>query len=146
MPFPSARLIDPRWSSHHQPSVATSLNGRIVISTAGVTDWSVATGPTTVSAGATLYDGPFRAQSRSGQVNQPADAAGQPVTVTSYLLVLQASAPEIPTGTRALVMECPDDAYLVEKSFIVVGTIFGSQRFERGLFAELDLDNQDVPT
>ena len=145
MPFPSSLPVHPSWSEHHQPVASGTLTGRLVISLPTASVWSPETGAGTPAEGEVLYDGAFRAQSLAGETSPQVDAAGQPVTIRSYLLVVDAAAPGVPAGARAKVHVCPDDAALVDKTFVVVGTSYGSRRFERDLYAELDLTNQETP-
>lgn len=140
-PFPSTLPLHPDWSAHHQPAMKSTLTGRIVFYHPGESSWSPTEGATPGTRGAAVYDGPFRAQALQGETNPAVDAALQPVTVRSYLLVLPAEATEMLPGWRAEVYACPDDAALVGKTFTVTATGYGSRRFERDVFAELDLDN-----
>lgn len=142
MPFPSTLPIHPDWSSHHQPSVTATLTGRVVISTPGESNWSPTGGAVAGTVGSTVYDGPFRVQELQGQTNRAVDVAMQSVTARPYLLVVPADTAEVAIGSVAKVHGCPDDANLVDKTLTVVSVGYGSRRFERDLFAELDLSNQ----
>lgn len=142
MPFPRAKPIPDTWSADHQPIAELTLTGEIEVRGTGLpSGWDPETGPTPGEPGPVLYSGPFRAQQRT-EVSAPLDAAGQPVTVLDYLLVLPARAPAAPPGTRCTVLSCPDDEELVGKVFTVVGAVLGSRRFERDYYAEIDLNNQ----
>ena len=105
--------------------------------------WSPETGPIPGSPGAVLYSGPFRAQPLQDR-GRDADAAGQSVLVRAYLIALEASAPALPPDTRLTIKVAPNDAELVGKVFTVTGTALASERFERDVYADLDLTNQPV--
>lgn len=152
-PLQSASVIHPDWSAHHQPVAAGTLTGKCTITIPGSAGgWDPEHGPTPGTPGQTLHTGPFRAQALTAH-NQARDAAGQAVTIRNYLVVVEADAPtapdtdpdevpDIPTGARITVDECPDDPRLVGKVLTVTGVTYASHRFERDLYADLDLSNQ----
>lgn len=142
MPFPSARPVHPAWSTHHQPVATGTLTGELVIEPAGTGGgWDPVTGPTEGAPAVASHFGPFRAQAIDTE-GQPTDAAGQQVTVRSYLIAVNAAAPEPHVGDRVRINACPDDPHLVGKVLTVTGVTYASHRFERDLYADLDLSNQ----
>lgn len=143
MPFPSTSTVHPNWSRHHQPAAAAALSGALTIRipSRDTEGWDPEHGPTPGAEAATpLWTGPFRAQAHRSDTST--QAAGQSVTVRTYLITLPADTPDIPIGARATVNEAPDDPHLVGKTFTVTGVTYGSHRFQRDLYADLDLTNQ----
>lgn len=120
------------------------MTGRIVVrdrATGG--GWTPEDGASPPTPGEIVYDGPFRAQALTG-ANLPVDAAGQQVTLRDYLLQLPAPALALEPGTRMDVLECPDDPELVGRTFTVSGSVMGSYRFTRDVFASLDLTDDQA--
>ena len=144
MPFPSTRVIHPDWSAHHTPVASGTLSGQVVITEADTDDsWSPDTGPVPGSPGAVIYDGPFRAQQLQQNAADVKDGAGQLVSDLRYLLVLEGGTGRVPVGATAVVLLCPDDTALEGARFTTISTTYASHRWERDVYAVLDLTNQE---
>lgn len=141
MPFPATSTIHPDWSAHHQPTAASTLSGHLTIRDPSLGGWTPTGGAQPATPGALLHEGPFRAQPLDGQV-RAADAARQDVTERAYQVSLDASAPEVPVGAVITISQCPDDPHLVGKVLIVTGLDYSSRRFERTVYADLNLRSQ----
>jgi hypothetical protein len=135
MPFPSTTTIHPDWSPHHQPAAAGALNGP------GIGGWTPTGGAQPSTPGALLHEGPFRAQPLDGR-GGAADAARQDVTQRAYQISLEADAPEVPVDAAITITACPDDTTLVGKVLTVTGLDYSSRRFERVVYADLNLQSQ----
>lgn len=144
-PFPSTKVVHPRFAEHHAPVTEGAMTAtcEVAVHTAGTwnpTDGSVP-GDKTV-----LYTGPCRVQALS---NQPADsdAAGQPTTGHTYLIVLPMDQPTIPAGdagakVTVLTVDTNGDAELVSRVLTVRDVKYSSLRWERDLTCTDDLTNQ----
>lgn len=143
VPFASTMVVPDGWAAAHAPvaEATHTASCRIVAPVAGAGGWDPATGPTTDSAGATLYSGPCRVQELTGS-DHPTDVAGQPVADYPYLVAISSTAADIPPMARLTVDACPNDPRLVGKVLTVRVSRYASLRIERHLSCSLDPGNQ----
>lgn len=133
MPFPTTRVIHPRWSSHHQPVADGGMTAVVAISVPGTGPGTFddATGYTTPPTRVTIYTGAARIQADF----RPSDAelGEQDTSVQRYLVAVHAGVNDIPYGAQVRVTAAPNDGQLVGRRFFVQSVTFASERFERDL-------------
>lgn len=138
MPFPTTKVIHPRWSAHHQPVAEGGMTCRLHISVPGAGpstfDWT--TGETTSPDPDVLY--PLPGQPGIGRVQadfraQDTEQGEQSTSVRRYLVAIPADAPAIPYAAVVTIDACDNDAQLVGRRFFVHDVTVASERFERDL-------------
>lgn len=142
MPLPSTRVIHPDWSSHHAPAAAGAMTGLCVVrDRGGPPVFDPDTGASTAAEGPVLWSGRCRVQA-SDQQPTIGDQGGQEVTTGDYLVQLDEThglVPVIPEGATVTVTASRNDPHLVGRPLVVVGVLFGTERFVRDLVCS---DNQ----
>lgn len=146
VPFDSTRVIHPDWAQHHMPVTEGAMGATCTIATGGAGGWDPTTGPTTTGMPTTLYTGPCRVQAQANAASER-DAAGQLVTVSTYLVALPASSPGVPVGDQGAkvtitAMDANGDQALIGKVLTVQSNPTASLRWERDLTCTLDQTNQ----
>ena len=131
MPFPTTRIIDPRWSAHHAAVVPTAFNATVTVGyPTGESTYDPETDDTTRTY-STVYEGAARIQALTGQRDVP--LAGQVVAGIPYLVQLPAAAPLAVRGGRVKILTAPNDLPAVGDELWVVAALLGSERFARDL-------------
>lgn len=140
MPFPTAHVIDPRWSTHHQGVAVRAMNATCTIGVpTGPAVYDPATDDTAQSYGVD-YVGPCRVQPSLGAAGA-SNVAGQDLTGRSYLVQLaaQGQTADIAPGARCRILTAANDAQLVGQDLWVLDEQLASERFTRDLVCS---DNQ----
>lgn len=146
MPLPSTRMIDPRWSAHHQPAVETSFNARVAIvdpnrTVPGVWDeetlsygpptpWYVAGGP---GEARPEWAGGVPCRIQRQRDDRALEQAGQNSTVRLYLIQFPADLPDVEVGYVATVTDALNDPHLVGEDLVAADVMHGSERFNRDI-------------
>lgn len=146
MPFDSTHVIHPDWSGHHMPVTEGAMGATCTITTGGAGGWTPGGGIEAPGDPTTLYTGRCRVQSQANAAAER-DAAGQLVTVATYLVALPATCPGVPVGDQGAkvtitTMDANGDQALIGKVLTVQSNPTASLRWERDLTCTLDQTNQ----
>lgn len=142
-PLTSTRVMHPRWSEHHAPVTAGTMNATCEI-THGATGggWDPATGPTSGTPTVT-YTGRCRVAYDSTQPRDT-DAADQVITIRTVNVALPAgSAPQGPGARlRVTAVDANGPAGMVGRVLTVEAVAYPSQTVDQNLTCTDDQDNQ----
>lgn len=147
MPFPTTKVIHPRWSGHHQPVAQGGMTGSCIITGPGAAEpvWDDVAKEYTLGDDATVYAGVCRVQAdfRPTKVDQ----SGQETAGRRYLVAITADAAgPFDTGTVVTITAAPNDALLVGRTLYVVDTWQATERFERDLLCADTFDQGQPAT
>lgn len=143
MPFPSTRVIHPRFAEHHAPVSEGAMNASCTITFGGTAgDWQPGVGATPGTS-PTTYTGPCRVQYAS-TVPRNADAADQTTTERTVLVVLPRGSAKQSAGARVTItaVDANGPAALVDRVLSVGAVGFSSIAFEQDLACTDDQANQ----
>lgn len=139
-PLPATTVIHPDWSTRHRPVAEGTMTATATVTRAGTGDGSYnpATGQTDPPAATTVGAGlvcRVQARDASERVELVGD---QPVTLRTYLVAFEATAPAIRIDDR-VAFTAAKDAGLVGRSLRVRDVLFGSETWQRDTICEDDL-------
>lgn len=136
-PFPTTRVIHPRWSEHHQPVAEGGMTAQIEFTKPG-------TGSGTRNDADGSYTPPTRPVVWAGRCRvqadfrpRPQDLADQSTSVQRYLVAIPASATGVKYAHQGRITKCDNDPASVGRVLFVESITIASERFERDLVCTL---------
>lgn len=143
MPFPSTRVVHPRWAAHHQPVTEDAMNVTVTV-THGATggDWTFAGGDQPGTAIVT-YEGVARIVYISAQ-GHDADAAAQDITTRRVVIAIPREV-ELQVHTARVRVTAVDGnapSWLLDRLLVVQSVAGSSLAWEQLLDCLDDITNQ----
>ncbi len=144
MPFPSTRVVHPRWSAHHQPVTEDAMNALVTIEFGGTEPTWSSGGVSTEGEAAVTYTGPARITYVPAQARE-ADAADQEVALRRVDVALprEASPQQVDARVRVDAVNGNGPAWLVGRVLTVASLGRSSHAWEQLLECVDDLANQE---